>query len=215
MVQSARWSRGWNDNGNGIRSQRRLDRCGRSERRPAGSLIEIRFPDGHTHVYQAMDTGGAIVGRRVDIYNASEAACRQNGVQRVEVRIIQGGHQEMDDTGSSSLGLLHVRYRGQAAFLHNKILKAYNRIRIPCMRNLRFVPGEVYSAERTGRVTKGAFSRLSLLRGIRIFERRIQPDLELPVLRQAGNSAVGAFTSRDKPRSSDGRLQPIWTVVED
>ncbi|WP_156909119.1 hypothetical protein [Alicyclobacillus pomorum] len=69
--------------------------------------------------------------------------------------------------------------------------------------------GEVYGAERTGRVTKGALSRLSSLRGIRIFERRIQSDLELPVLRQAGHSAVGAFTSRDKPRSSDRRLQPI------
>jgi 3D (Asp-Asp-Asp) domain-containing protein len=58
---------------------------------PLYSLVEIRFPDGRTHVYQALDTGAAIVGRKVDIFNFSEDQCMQNGVQRVLLRIVRRG----------------------------------------------------------------------------------------------------------------------------
>jgi 3D (Asp-Asp-Asp) domain-containing protein len=58
---------------------------------PLYSVVEIRFPDGQTHVYQALDTGGAIVGHRVDIFNTSEAECVKHGVQRVLLRIIRRG----------------------------------------------------------------------------------------------------------------------------
>jgi 3D (Asp-Asp-Asp) domain-containing protein len=58
---------------------------------PLFSVVEIRFPDGSRHVYQALDTGGAIVGHRVDIFNASEHECVKNGVQQVFLRIIRRG----------------------------------------------------------------------------------------------------------------------------
>jgi 3D (Asp-Asp-Asp) domain-containing protein len=58
---------------------------------PLFSVVEIRFPDGMTHVYQALDTGGAIVGHRVDIFNASEDECVKNGVKQVLLRIIRRG----------------------------------------------------------------------------------------------------------------------------
>ncbi len=58
---------------------------------PLYSLVEIRFPGGKTHVYQALDTGGAIVGRRVDIFNFSEDQCVKNGVQKVMLRIVRRG----------------------------------------------------------------------------------------------------------------------------
>jgi 3D (Asp-Asp-Asp) domain-containing protein len=55
---------------------------------PLGSIIQVRFEDGTVHVFQALDTGGAIVGNHIDIFNHSRAACIRNGVQPVGVRII-------------------------------------------------------------------------------------------------------------------------------
>lgn len=58
---------------------------------PLHSLVEIRFADGHIHLYEAEDTGGAIRGHHIDIFNLSETQCKQNGVQNIQVRVVQWG----------------------------------------------------------------------------------------------------------------------------
>lgn len=58
---------------------------------PLGSIVEIRFPGGRVHTYLAEDTGGAIRGCHIDIYNTSHAECLNNGTQQVWVRIIRRG----------------------------------------------------------------------------------------------------------------------------
>ena len=52
-----------------------------------GSHVEVRFADGITHDYIAVDTGSDIVGRHIDIYNPSRRQCLQNGVQDVWVQV--------------------------------------------------------------------------------------------------------------------------------
>ncbi len=56
---------------------------------PFGSIIEVKFSTGKKHFYIAQDTGGAIVGDRVDIFNPSQRECVSNGVQAVKVRVIR------------------------------------------------------------------------------------------------------------------------------
>lgn len=56
---------------------------------PLGSLVEVQFANGDTHVYQAQDTGSAIVGNRIDIFDPNTSECFANGRQDVEVRIIR------------------------------------------------------------------------------------------------------------------------------
>lgn len=58
---------------------------------PLGSLVEIRFADGSTHLYHADDTGGAIKGAHIDIFNYDRNQCLRNGVQWAEYRIIKRG----------------------------------------------------------------------------------------------------------------------------
>jgi 3D (Asp-Asp-Asp) domain-containing protein len=58
---------------------------------PLGSVIEVRLPDGTEHILQALDTGGAIKGHRLDIYSPSVAECYRNGRQTVQVRILMRG----------------------------------------------------------------------------------------------------------------------------
>jgi 3D (Asp-Asp-Asp) domain-containing protein len=58
---------------------------------PLGSIIQVQFADGTTKVYQALDTGGAIKGKRIDIYDPDLERCFRNGVQTVKVRILLRG----------------------------------------------------------------------------------------------------------------------------
>lgn len=58
---------------------------------PLGSLVEVKFPNGRTHVYQALDTGGAIRGQHIDIFEESLHACIENGIQHVEVKLLGTG----------------------------------------------------------------------------------------------------------------------------
>lgn len=58
---------------------------------PLGSLLQVRFADGTTHTFQALDTGGAIVGNHIDIFDSSRVECLTNGVQPVKVRILGKG----------------------------------------------------------------------------------------------------------------------------
>jgi 3D (Asp-Asp-Asp) domain-containing protein len=59
---------------------------------PLGSLIQVQFANGQTHIYKALDTGGAIKGHRVDIFNASRTVCLKNGRQPVKVRVLLQTH---------------------------------------------------------------------------------------------------------------------------
>ncbi|WP_067923960.1 3D domain-containing protein [Alicyclobacillus shizuokensis] len=57
---------------------------------PLGSVVELKFPDGHTEVRRADDVGGAIKGRHIDIY--VPLANRSYGVTKVMLRILKSGH---------------------------------------------------------------------------------------------------------------------------
>lgn len=58
---------------------------------PFGSLLEIHFSDGTSHVYEALDVGSAIKGRRIDIFDSNHAECVRKGKQVVEIRVITRG----------------------------------------------------------------------------------------------------------------------------
>ncbi|SFU95359.1 3D domain-containing protein [Alicyclobacillus macrosporangiidus] len=60
---------------------------------PLGSRVQVRFADGTEHIYVAQDTGGAIVGNRLDIYDPDRVRCMKNGVQTVQVRVLTEGEQ--------------------------------------------------------------------------------------------------------------------------
>lgn len=55
---------------------------------PLGSIIEIEYQDGRKEYRIAADTGGAIRGRVVDMFVWSEAEARNNGRQKVKLRVI-------------------------------------------------------------------------------------------------------------------------------
>ena len=52
---------------------------------PYGSLIYIRYFDKY---FLAEDCGGAIVGKRIDIFMNSEAECRKWGVRKINIEIV-------------------------------------------------------------------------------------------------------------------------------
>lgn len=58
---------------------------------PLNSEILVKFPDGHTHPYKAEDTGGAIKGAHIDIFDSNRTQCIDNGVQNVGVIILHKG----------------------------------------------------------------------------------------------------------------------------
>lgn len=58
---------------------------------PLGSLVELTFTDGTTFKAQALDTGGAIKGLRVDVLVKTRAEAYRLGRQSVEIRMIRRG----------------------------------------------------------------------------------------------------------------------------
>lgn len=54
---------------------------------PLGTRVLIKFRNGLTHWYVAQDTGGAIRGRHIDLFNWSQRQCLINGIQQVKVYI--------------------------------------------------------------------------------------------------------------------------------
>jgi len=58
---------------------------------PLGSVIEVKFADGQTQVLQALDTGGAIKGKHIDVFVWDAAKAVKLGVQQVQVRILLRG----------------------------------------------------------------------------------------------------------------------------
>lgn len=59
---------------------------------PLGSLVEIKYHDGRMERKLAADTGGAIIGHRVDIFCWSEREANENGRQPVKIRVV--GHKD-------------------------------------------------------------------------------------------------------------------------
>ncbi len=60
---------------------------------PLGSVVEMDFPDGHTEIRTAEDTGGAIHGSIVDVFTWDERTAINNGRQHIRLRIV--GHKNL------------------------------------------------------------------------------------------------------------------------
>ena len=50
-----------------------------------GKCYRVKFPDGHSTVYLAADTGGAIKGNRVDLLLKSKSSAKKFGRQVVTI----------------------------------------------------------------------------------------------------------------------------------
>lgn len=58
---------------------------------PIGSIIQVKFANEVTQVYQVLDVGGAIHGNRLDIYDPSYTDCMKRGIQNAMVRVLVKG----------------------------------------------------------------------------------------------------------------------------
>lgn len=57
---------------------------------PLGTMVEIKYPDGRIETRRADDTGGAIGGRKIDIFmNVSTKQLYQLGKHSVQLRILK------------------------------------------------------------------------------------------------------------------------------
>ena len=63
---------------------------------PLGSRIRITGAGAYNGVYTVTDTGGKIVGRRIDLYAANAAQARQFGKKLVRVQLLQTGRGKQD-----------------------------------------------------------------------------------------------------------------------
>lgn len=58
---------------------------------PLYSIVAVTLADGTTFTAQALDTGGAINGRDIDLLVASESEAWEFGRQSVEIELIRKG----------------------------------------------------------------------------------------------------------------------------
>jgi len=58
---------------------------------PLGSIVKITLEDGITFVAEALDVGGAIKDRRIDVLVETEEKARKLGRQTVSAKIIRRG----------------------------------------------------------------------------------------------------------------------------
>jgi 3D (Asp-Asp-Asp) domain-containing protein len=58
---------------------------------PAGTRIKIKHAGRYSGEYVVADTGEKIEGRKLDIFIPSDAVCKQFGVKRVRVKVIELG----------------------------------------------------------------------------------------------------------------------------
>ena len=58
---------------------------------PIGSLLRIDAPKAYAGTYTVMDTGGAVAGRRLDIFMPDCARAKRFGKQAIRVRILRRG----------------------------------------------------------------------------------------------------------------------------
>lgn len=56
---------------------------------PPGSKVQVKGAGRYSGVYKVRDTGGAIHGRRIDIYTPSRAAARRFGKRAVKVKVLK------------------------------------------------------------------------------------------------------------------------------
>jgi len=59
---------------------------------PLGSKVRITGAGKYSGVYQALDTGKNIIGRRIDIYMESREEAKKFGRRKVEVAILSFGN---------------------------------------------------------------------------------------------------------------------------
>jgi len=58
---------------------------------PVGSVVRIESPRAYSGIYTVMDTGGAIDGRRLDIFIPDCARAKKFGRQTVQIRVLRQG----------------------------------------------------------------------------------------------------------------------------
>jgi 3D (Asp-Asp-Asp) domain-containing protein len=58
---------------------------------PIGSLVSISQARGYSGVYTVMDTGGAVRGRKIDIFTPSCAGARKFGRHTVQLTVLRLG----------------------------------------------------------------------------------------------------------------------------
>ncbi len=56
---------------------------------PLGTKVRVKNAGRYSGTYRVEDTGGAIRGRKIDIYMPSRGAARQFGKQTVKVEVLQ------------------------------------------------------------------------------------------------------------------------------
>ena len=65
---------------------------------PVGSVIRIDAPAAYAGVYTVMDTGGAVNGRRLDVFIPDCARAKRFGRQPMRVRVLRRGWNPKDST---------------------------------------------------------------------------------------------------------------------
>jgi len=55
---------------------------------PLGSVVEVKYDDGRIERKLAADKGGAVKGRKIDIFVWSRQEALKNGRKNVQVRIV-------------------------------------------------------------------------------------------------------------------------------
>jgi len=58
---------------------------------PVGSVVRIESPRQYSGIYTVMDTGGAIDGRKLDIFIPDCARAKKFGRQTVQIRVLRQG----------------------------------------------------------------------------------------------------------------------------
>jgi len=58
---------------------------------PIGTVVQLKYANGAEQLLQVTDTGGAIRGKRLDVYVPSPGECKTLGIQNVMVRVLVKG----------------------------------------------------------------------------------------------------------------------------
>ena len=85
---------------------------------PIGTIIKIRHAGRYQGEYVVADTGRKIVGRKLDIYMPSTAACMKFGKKTVKVKVIKLGNGTHEDTKAAA----HEVKQHVANDLHNGVV---------------------------------------------------------------------------------------------
>ena len=56
---------------------------------PPGSKVRIENAGRYSGTYKVRDTGGAVHGRKIDIYTPSQHAAREFGARNVQVKVLK------------------------------------------------------------------------------------------------------------------------------